>query len=42
MLHKGMDAQVTRFDRELIQQPTFSGGGPPNIRRVLDLYRVIE
>jgi hypothetical protein len=40
-LHKGMDAQITRFDREQIQQMPYSAGFPPHIRRVLDLYRLV-
>lgn len=40
-LHKGIDAQITRFDREQIQQMPYSAGFPPHIRRVLDLYRLI-
>lgn len=41
-LHKGLDAQETRFDREYIKQPTYTAGFPPHIKRVLDLYRLIE
>jgi hypothetical protein len=40
-LHKGIDAQITRFDREQIQQMPYSAGFPPHIRRVLDLYRLV-
>lgn len=40
-VNKGLDAQITRFDREQIQQMPYSGGFPPHIRRVLDLYRIL-
>lgn len=39
-LHKGMDAQETRFSNEYIKQSPYTGGFPPHIRRVLDLYRI--
>lgn len=41
-LHKGMDASETRFDREYIKQSPYTGGFPPHIRRVLDLYRLLD
>ncbi len=40
-LHKGMDAKITQFNREQIEQMPYSAGFPPHIRRVLDLYRLI-
>ena len=41
-LHKGMDASETKFDREYIKQSPYTGGFPPHIRRVLDLYRLLD
>ena len=41
-LHKGMEASETRFDREYIKASPYTGGFPPHIRRVLDLYRILD
>lgn len=41
-LHKGMEASETRFDREYIKASPYTGGFPAHIRRVLDLYRILD
>jgi len=40
-LHKGLDDKIIRFDREQLEKMPYSGGFPPHIRRVLDLYRIV-
>lgn len=40
-LHKGMEAKITQFNREQIEQQPYSAGFPPHIRRILDLYRLV-